>query len=173
MNTNSLSELKKLLDILETDFQQIETDQLLADYILPILGSVVAEVETNRVLSSHNQTLAQISLATSQRTVAGEILSAVADHFSVILDKVEYEENTEVGNALSEIDSLLGSWITLNEYEDEMLSPSEDDDDTDDGDLDEDDADSDDDTGSDEVIDTEYAVGVVLDENGQEIPQHG
>ena len=138
----------------------------------------MAEVETNRVLSSHNQTLAQISLATSQRTVAGEILSAVADHFAVILDKVEYEENTEVGNALSEIDSLLGSWITLNEYEDEMLSPSDYDTDIDDdGDTDEEDADddtnSDDDTGSDEVIETEYAVGVVLDENGQEIPQHG
>lgn len=141
----SINELGKLVLLMDDDASSLNVAQALQDYLAPILGSMLEEIKANRNYVVQTADRANIAMMMNEKTLLGEILTSIAEHFVTILGELpeEIAEDSKLGVAVAEVQGLLSTWMTLADFDDEV-------DDVDDDEVD--------DTDDDEVGDT--AVGV-------------
>lgn len=142
MSNESIAELYKLISLLDEDASNIDNQQAISDYIVPILTSILGEVEANRQLILQTADRASLALLMTEKTFLGDVLTGVADHFSALLEELPVDlvsSNERVAASVAGIQDLLATWMSFSAddegYEDEDDSDEED---SDDGDSDED-----------------------------------
>lgn len=142
MLSDSLNELSKLIDLMEEDASNLTAQQAIGDYIAPILGSLLAEIEANRQYVLQAADRANLAILMNEKTFLGEILTSIAEHFATILEELPQDTDPEskLGVAAGEIQDLLATWMSF-DIEDEEFDDSDDSDDSDDDDSDDDDSD--------------------------------
>lgn len=156
----SLIELAKFVALLAEDASSLSVDQAVSDYIVPILGGILSEVEANRQYTLQAADRANLAMLMNEKTLLGEILTNIADHFATILAELpsDIEEDSKLGIAVAEVQSLISTWMSFD------MSEDEDEDDDEDEDEDDDDEDSE----SDESIDASPAENGLLSDKGTE-----
>lgn len=135
---STLDELVKLIEILDSDINSISLEDVVKDYIVPIMKATIAEVAANRQLIQNTAHDTALAMITAQKTYAGEVISQVAELVSVLLDKLKLDPNSEEGQALASIDELLGAWMAFDMADDDGsdLADSDEDDEDSEGDSD-------------------------------------
>ncbi|MHA1961403.1 MAG: hypothetical protein ACW99U_14370 [Candidatus Thorarchaeota archaeon] len=128
----SIVELNKLILLMEEDAGSLDVQQSLQDYLAPILGSILAEIEANRNYIVQTADRANLAMMMNEKTLLGEILAAIAENFATILGELPaYEEDSKLGAAVAEVQGLLHTWMSFDDEE-------SDEDDEDDEDVSED-----------------------------------
>jgi len=122
MLTESLVELGKLIELMEEDADNLTAQQAIGDYIAPILGSMLGEIEANRQYVLQAADRANLAILMTEKTFLGEILTSIAEHFATVIE--ELPENTDseskLGVAVTEIQDLIATWMSFDlEDEDE------------------------------------------------------
>jgi len=142
-----MDELIKLIELLAEDAPTENPRALIRDYIAPILESMASEIDDTQTAIQSVAELSQLALLTSQRTYVGEILRQVAENFAILLQSEVIPKEGAVADAVSEIDSLLGSWMeleqtfevdNLNDIDDEEEDEEEDEEDDEEEDVEDD-----------------------------------
>ena len=136
MLRDSLNELSKLIDLMDEDADNLTAQQAIGDYIAPILGSLLAEIEANRQYVLQAADRANLAILMNEKTFLGEILTSIAEHFATVIDELPQDTDPEskLGVAAGEIQDLLATWMSFDiedeeEFEeDEGLEDTEDDD---------------------------------------------
>ena len=136
MLSDSLNELSKLIDLMDEDADNLTAQQAIGDYIAPILGSLLAEIEANRQYVLQAADRANLAILMNEKTFLGEILTSIAEHFATVIDELPQDTDPEskLGVAAGEIQDLLATWMSFDiedeeEFEeDEGLEDTEDDD---------------------------------------------
>ena len=128
--SESINELGKLIQLMDEDAENLGTSQAINDYIVPILESVVAEVEANRQYILQTADRTNLAYLMNEKTFTGEILTSIADHFATVLDELPQDTDPEskLGVALAEIQDLLATWMSFDVSEEDE-DPSEEDED--------------------------------------------
>lgn len=127
--SESITELGKLIQLMDEDADNLGTSQAINDYIVPILESVVAEIEANRQYILQTADRTNLAYLMNEKTFTGEILTSIADHFATVLDELPQDTDPEskLGVALAEIQDLLATWMSFDvSEEDEDVSEDED-----------------------------------------------
>ena len=122
--SESITELGKLIQLMDEDAENLGTSQAINDYIVPILESVVAEVEANRQYILQTADRTNLAYLMNEKTFTGEILTSIADHFATVLEELPQDTDPEskLGVALAEIQDLLATWMSFDvSEEDEVL----------------------------------------------------
>jgi len=134
--SESLMELGKLIQLMDEDAENLSSTQAISDYIVPILESVVGEIEANRQYILQTADRTNLAYLMNEKTFTGEILTSIADHFSTVLEELpqDVDPDSSLGVALGEIQDLLATWMSF-----EISDEDEDEDEDEDGDGDEDD----------------------------------
>lgn len=121
--SESLMELGKLIQLMDEDANNLNTTQAISDYIVPILESVVGEIEANRQYILQTADRTNLAYLMNEKTFTGEILTSIADHFGTVLEELPQDVDPEssLGVALGEIQDLLATWMSfdISEEEDE------------------------------------------------------
>lgn len=121
--SESLMELGKLIQLMDEDANNLNTTQAISDYIVPILESVVGEIEANRQYILQTADRTNLAYLMNEKTFTGEILTSIADHFSTVLEELPQDVDPEssLGVALGEIQDLLATWMSfdISEEDDE------------------------------------------------------
>ena len=84
--SESLVELRKLVVLMDEDAETLSVTDGIRDYIVPILDSVVEEIEQNRQYIINTADRTNLSLLMNEKTFTGEILTSISDHFSTVLE---------------------------------------------------------------------------------------
>jgi hypothetical protein len=116
---STLDELVKLIEILDADINSISLEDVVKDYIVPIMKATIAEVAANRQLIQNTAHDTALAMITAQKTYAGEVITQVAELVSVLLDKLKLDPESEEGQALASIDELLGAWMAFDMADDD------------------------------------------------------
>ena len=158
--SESITELNKLIQLMDEDADNLGTSQAINDYIVPILESVVAEVEANRQYILQTADRTNLAYLMNEKTFTGEILTSIADHFATVLDELPQDTDPEskLGVALAEIQDLLATWMSFEVSEDDDIAE----DDTAEG---EDTAESEDTAEGDGVAEVEVVQGEIVIES--------
>ncbi len=124
----SINELGKLVLLMDEDASSLNVAQALQDYLAPIIGSMLEEIKANRNYVVQTADRANIAMMMNEKTLLGEILTSIAEHFVTILGELpeEIEENSKLGVAVAEVQGLLSTWMTLADFEDEDEDEDED-----------------------------------------------
>lgn len=156
--TESLVELRKLIQMMDEDAPNLSMSQAISDYIAPILDSMISEIEVNRQYAVQTNDRVSLALMMSEKTFLGDILTNIAEHFATVVEEVPSDTDPEskLGVALGEIQDLLATWMSFDLSEDE----DEDEDGGDDGDEEDDGADADEGDGDSGADADETAEGV-------------
>ena len=160
----SLQELGKLIQLMEEDADSLTASQAIGDYIAPILGSLLAEVEANRQYVANASTRAEFAILLNEKTFLGQIVETIAENFATVLEEMDMDsldEESKIGVALVEIQDVLSAWVDLTSGEED-----EDEDEDEDGDEDEDEDESgDEDAYHAQLVEEEYneAIGHAAD----------
>lgn len=127
--SESITELGKLIQLMDEDAENLGTSQAINDYIVPILESVVAEVEANRQYILQTADRTNLAYLMNEKTFTGEILTSIADHFATVLEELpqDTDPDSKLGVALAEIQDLLATWMTFDISEDDLSDENEDD----------------------------------------------
>jgi hypothetical protein len=139
LSNESISELYKLISLLDEDSSNIDVPQAISDYLVPILTSLLGEVEANRQFILQTADRASLALLMTEKTFLGDVLTGVADHFSALVEELPAElvaSNERVAASLAGIQDLLATWMSFS-ADDEDEGYEDDDDDEDEGDDDE------------------------------------
>jgi len=133
MLTESLVELSKLIELMEEDANNLTAQQAIGDYIAPILGSMLAEIEANRQYVLQAADRANLAILMNEKTFLGEIISSIAEHFATLIEELpeDTDADSKLGVAVTEIQDLIATWMSF-DLEDE----DDDTDDDDDGSMD-------------------------------------
>ena len=131
----SIVELNKLILLMEEDAGSLDVQQSLQDYLAPILGSILAEIEANRNYIVQTADRANLAMMMNEKTLLGEILAAIAENFATILGELPaYEEDSKLGAAVAEVQGLLHTWMSFEDEEsDDDLGEDDDTDVSEDG----------------------------------------
>ena len=158
--SESITELNKLIQLMDEDADNLGTSQAINDYIVPILESVVAEVEANRQYILQTADRTNLAYLMNEKTFTGEILTSIADHFATVLDELppDTDPESKLGVALAEIQDLLATWMSFEVSEDDDIAE----DDTAEG---EDTAEDDDTAEGDGVAEVEVVQGEIVIES--------
>jgi len=148
LSSESIIELGKLIELMDEDAATLNMSQAISDYIVPILSSLLGEVEANRELIVSTADRASLAILLNEKTFMGELVTAIADHFVTISEELSptIDPESKVGVAMSEIQELLATWMSLNVDAAEDVQDEDDEDDDEEGD----DEDSDEDDGEDD-----------------------
>ncbi len=127
--SESLMELGKLIQLMDEDAENLSSNQAISDYIVPILESVVGEIEANRQYILQTADRTNLAYLMNEKTFTGEILTSIADHFSTVLEELpqDVDSDSSLGVALGEIQDLLATWMSF-EISDEDEDEDEDED---------------------------------------------
>jgi len=149
LSSESIAELNKLIELMDEDAGQLTTAQAVSDYIVPILSSMLGEIEASRELIVSTADRASLAILLNEKTFMGEIITAVAEHFVTLMEEVSPTLNPEskAAVAMSEIQDLLATWMSFNM---ESSEGEDEDGDDDEGEDDEGDDGEDDEEGADE-----------------------
>ena len=159
---DSIQELHKLIQLVDEDSSNIDLSQAISDYLVPILTSMLGEIEANRQYILQNADRTNLAILMSEKTFLGEILTGIADHFSTIAEALkDTPADSKLGVALAETHDLLATWMSFDISDDDDSDDDDSDDDDSDDEDDSDDDDSDDDIDSDD--DDSSIDGVVED----------
>lgn len=154
----SLLELSKLIQLMDEDADNLSAQQAISDYIVPILGSFIAEIDTNRQAIIQTAERTNLAMLMSERTFLGEILVGIGEHFSTIVSELgELEADSNLGIAVTEIQDLIATWT---EFESADLEEDDADDADDESDFSESEL-----TG--ETLDSENALDIQDSESGE------
>ncbi len=126
--SESITELGKLIQLMDEDAENLGTSQAINDYIVPILESVVAEVEANRQYILQTADRTNLAYLMNEKTFTGEILTSIADHFATVLEELpqDTEPESKLGVALAEIQDLLATWMSFDVSEEDEVLEEED-----------------------------------------------
>jgi hypothetical protein len=126
--SESIIELGKLIQLMDEDAENLGTSQAINDYIVPILESVVAEVEANRQYILQTADRTNLAYLMNDKTFTGEILTSIADHFATVLEELpqDTDPDSKLGVALAEIQDLLATWMSFDISEEDVNAESED-----------------------------------------------
>ena len=121
MLSDSLNELSKLIDLMEEDADNLTAQQAIGDYIAPVLGSLLAEIEANRQYVLQAADRANLAILMNEKTFLGEILTSIAEHFATIIEELpqDTDPDSKLGVAASEIQDLLATWMSFDIEDDE------------------------------------------------------
>ena len=160
MLTESLVELSKLIELMEEDANNLTAQQAIGDYIAPILGSMLAEIEANRQYVLQAADRANLAILMNEKTFLGEIISSIAEHFATLIEELpeDTDADSKLGVAVTEIQDLIATWMSFD------LEDEDEDDDADD----EDDSSMDGNDLADEVSE-ETSEAEEADENADEV----
>jgi hypothetical protein len=113
--SESLMELGKLIQLMDEDAENLSSTQAISDYIVPILESVVGEIEANRQYILQTADRTNLAYLMNEKTFTGEILTSIADHFSTVLEELpqDVDPDSSLGVALGEIQDLLATWMSF------------------------------------------------------------
>lgn len=133
MMTESIVELSKLINLMDEDAENLSPAQAISDYISPILGSMLAEIEANRQYVLQTADRANLAMMMTEKSFLGEILTNIAEHFSTIVSELpsDTDPNSSLAVAVTEIQDLLATWMSF-DSEDEDYSEDEEEDDSED-----------------------------------------
>lgn len=136
----SINELGKLVLLMDEDASSLNVAQALQDYLAPILGSMLEEIKANRNYVVQTADRANIAMMMNEKTLLGEILTSIAEHFVTILGELpeDIAEDSKLGVAVAEVQGLLSTWMTLADFEEDE------DEEEDDSDMESDDSKTDD-----------------------------
>ena len=125
--SESLMELGKLIQLMDEDAENLSSTQAISDYIVPILESVVGEIEANRQFILQTADRTNLAYLMNEKTFTGEILTSIADHYSTVLEELpqDVDPDSSLGVALGEIQDLLATWMSF-EISDEDEDEDED-----------------------------------------------
>jgi hypothetical protein len=158
MLTESLVELSKLIELMEEDANNLTAQQAIGDYIAPILGSMLAEIEANRQYVLQAADRANLAILMNEKTFLGEIISSIAEHFATLIEELpeDTDADSKIGVAVTEIQDLIATWMSF-DLEDEDEDEDDDADDDDDSSMDGNDSDDLADEASEETLEAEEA----------------
>ena len=128
MLSDSLNELSKLIDLMDEDADNLTAQQAIGDYIAPILGSLLAEIEANRQYVLQAADRANLAILMNEKTFLGEILTSIAEHFATVIEELPQDTDPEskLGVAASEIQDLLATWMSFDIDENEEFDEEDD-----------------------------------------------
>ena len=100
---------------MDEDAENLSSTQAISDYIVPILESVVGEIEANRQYILQTADRTNLAYLMNEKTFTGEILTSIADHFSTVLEELpqDVDPDSSLGVALGEIQDLLATWMSF------------------------------------------------------------
>jgi len=132
MLSESLNELSKLIELMEEDAENLTSQQAIGDYIAPILGSLLAEIEANRQYVLQAADRANLAILMNEKTFLGEILTSIAEHFATVIEELpqDTDPDSKLGVAAIEIQDLLATWMSFDieeDFEDEEDEEDEED----------------------------------------------
>jgi len=134
-----MEEIQKLLELLVEDVENVSPQEILSEYIVPVLESLAMEVENTQQALQTVAEVSQLSLLTNQRTYLGDLMRQIAENFSVLVLSEEVPKEGPVGEAISQIDALLGSWMEIEQGD--LLQDLDDEEDTEEEETDEEETD--------------------------------
>jgi len=142
MLSESLNELSKLIELMEEDAENLTSQQAIGDYIAPILGSLLAEIEANRQYVLQAADRANLAILMNEKTFLGEILTSIAEHFATVIEELpqDTDPDSKLGVAAIEIQDLLATWMSFDieeDFEDEEDEEGEEDEEDEEGVVDE------------------------------------
>jgi len=132
--TDSISEIYKLIQLMDEDASSLKLSQVVGDYISPILISLVAEIDANRQLLLQTEASVRLAMLMTEKTFLGDILGGIAEHFTTMLDELpaEIAEDSKLGVAVGEIHELLATWMSFEPIPLDIEFAEDDEDDEDD-----------------------------------------
>jgi len=142
----SISELHKLIQLVDEDAVNLDLSQAISDYLVPILTSMLGEIEANRQYILQNADRTNLALLMTEKTFLGEILTGLAEHFATVLEELPTDKvptDSKLGVALAEMQDLLATWMSLDASADEDEDEGEDEGEDEDEDEDEDEVEED------------------------------
>ena len=124
LSSESFVELNKLIELMDEDAPQLTAAQAISDYIVPILSSMLGEIEANRELIVSTADRASLAILLNEKTFMGEIITAVAEHFVTLMEELSpsIDPESKAGVAMSEIQELLATWMSFNMSDSEESS---------------------------------------------------
>ena len=137
MLTESLVELSKLIELMEEDANNLTAQQAIGDYIAPILGSMLAEIEANRQYVLQAADRANLAILMNEKTFLGEIISSIAEHFATLIEELpeDTDADSKLGVAVTEIQDLIATWMSFDLEDEDDDADDEDDSSMDGNDL--------------------------------------
>jgi hypothetical protein len=162
--TDSISEIYKLIQLMDEDAPNLKLGQIIGDYISPILISLVAEVDANRQHTLQTEASVRLAMLMTEKTFLGDILGGIAEHFTTMLEELpeNIQEDSKLGVAVGEIHELLATWMAFEPASlDIQFEEDEEDEEGEEGE--EDDEETEEDEESDTVVEVAEVAEVLTD----------